>query len=91
MFSCISHDLKTPLNSVNAVTESLLGKHWEDKEEVELLQIQRAGCEYIRCLIDDIIHFAKIEISHGELDSEEFDLTQDLLQEIETLFKPLVI
>ncbi|MCI0399745.1 MAG: PAS domain-containing sensor histidine kinase [Gammaproteobacteria bacterium] len=87
----ISHEFRTPLNSVIGITEMLIedAKDQENKTLVEpLTRVHRAG-QHLLSLINDFLDISKIEAGIIELQIENFDITE-LINEVVTTVKPML-
>ena len=84
----VSHDLRTPLATLQGYIETLLIKQdtLTEKERRNYLEIAIAHCERLNKLVGELLELAKLD-SHGvEVHSEPFnlgELVQDLLQKFE--------
>lgn len=84
----VSHELKTPLTSIQGYTETL--KSMIEKDPVrarEFLNRIEENSKRLSNLINDILDLSKIESPEIELDLSDFDLI-DILREIEKDFAP---
>ena len=61
MVASLSHDLKTPLTSIQAYTESLLAGRLTESEKREYLQIIGAKSDYMKQLLDDLMMFTLLQ------------------------------
>lgn len=89
MFACISHDLRTPLASVQGYLETLLLKYdclpdAERKRYAEVA-VQQAG--RLGALVNALFDLAKLESRHTRLNLERFSVT-DLAQDVVQKFEP---
>ena len=73
----VSHEIRTPMNGIIGMTDLLLASATkrENRESLELIQ---SSAESLLSLINDILDFSKIEAGKVELESERFDLRNDL-------------
>lgn len=86
LFAAISHDLRTPLASMQAVIEALQdGLATEPERYVESLE---ADLDALSRLVDDIFLLARLESGDIELEPEVVDLTEIVDEAIE-VFRPL--
>jgi signal transduction histidine kinase len=87
----MSHELRTPLNAIIGYSEML---HDESADLgytdflPDLERIQTAGT-HLRDMISDILDISKIEAGHVTLYLEDFDVNQELIQDVITTTKPL--
>ncbi len=91
-FANVSHELKTPLNSIIILSKLLKDKTLqndrnEDNEKIKV--INKAANELLRT-IDDILDLARVESGKVELDENLFTINQ-LVDKVETIYKPLVL
>lgn len=83
----VSHELKTPLTSINGFVETLLEGALEDKENSRhFLKIIQEHARRLNSLINDLLDLAAIESKEIQLEAEEFKL-KDLADEILSGFK----
>lgn len=84
----ISHELKTPLNSIIGLTELIISKsEVDDKDKERLKVIQRSGKRLID-LINNLLDYSQIESGKFKLEYSEFqldDFVNDIIYEIEPL------
>ncbi|MGZ8158961.1 MAG: PAS domain S-box protein [Methylobacter sp.] len=70
----MSHELRTPLNGILGYAQIMLGENQlNERYSVMLGVIQQSG-EYLLCLINDILDFAKIEAGKQELSLGDISL-----------------
>ena len=84
----ISHEIRTPLNGVVGITNLLEGE-LETSENKKRIEYMKASSQILLQLVNDILDFSKIEKGKVVLENNPESL-QDLLLDIEDLFKPLV-
>lgn len=86
LFAAVSHDLRTPLASMQAVIEALQdGLATEPERYVESLE---ADVDALSRLVDDIFLLARLESGDIELKPEAVDLTE-IVDEAMEVFRPL--
>lgn len=88
MFACISHDLRTPLASVQGYLETLLLKYdcLPDAERKRYAEIAAQQAERLGALVNALFDLAKLESRQAKLNLERFsvaDLAQDVIQKFE--------
>lgn len=71
--SQISHDLRTPLNTIQGFTQILLLEDKDEKKKIKLQRILRAS-HHLLNLIDEIIDFTAIETGNLNLKLEQIQL-----------------
>ena len=84
----VSHDLRTPLASMQGYIETLLIKNdkLDDATRLEYLQVARKHAVRLGTLIQDLFELAKLDSSRLTPEFESFSLTeliQDVVQEFE--------
>jgi len=88
----ISHDLRTPLNSIISTTEVLGGKFFgelNEKQQDYILDIKAAGLKLLG-MINEILDMAKIESHTIKLNLSEFKLS-DTIFEVCNIIEPLAV
>ena len=85
----ISHELRTPMNSILGLTELILEESSLSPKNTQRLQVVLTSGKRLLGLINDILDLSKIEAGKMEIQPEEVSLDSFLL-EIETIVKPLV-
>ncbi|CAI2376732.1 unnamed protein product [Moneuplotes crassus] len=83
MLSNVSHEFRTPLNSIVASLE-LMRMH-DYGEHNRLVRIASSSCSILTMLVEDILDHAKIESGVFQINNEIFTMTQ-CLQEIQEVF-----
>jgi PAS domain S-box-containing protein len=86
----MSHDLRTPLNSIIGFSDILLEEMFGSLNEKQKSYINNisTGGKHLLNLINDILDLSKIEAGKMELDCEPFCLSQ-AIDEIKTTIEPL--
>ncbi len=75
-FSSMSHDMRTPLNTILGLAE-LAGQHLDDPGRTgESLEKIRSAGQYLLGLINDILDMSRMEQGKLTLDNRQFDLRQ---------------
>lgn len=86
----ISHDFRTPLNSIMGFTDIALN-HLEDDEKVEFcLNKIMMSSEHLLGLINEVLDVSRIESGSMVLDEESLDL-RELLDEVQSVFQAQAI
>ncbi len=85
----ISHELRTPMNSILGLTELILEESSLSPKNTERLHVVLTSGKRLLGLINDILDLSKIEAGKMEKHLEEVVL-DSFLFEIETIVKPLV-
>lgn len=74
MIASLSHDLKTPLTSVQAYAEALtVEKELGETERMEYLQIMMTKTHYIKQMIEDITDFTLLQSNSYQMNRIEVD------------------
>lgn len=68
MIASLSHDLKTPLTSIQAYTESLLAGKLTKGEQHEYLEVIHSKSDYMKQLLDDLMMFTLLQSPTYELE-----------------------
>jgi len=85
-FAIVSHDVKTPLNSVNGFA-SLLEDTELDGKQKEFVSVIKSSCAHLLVLINDILDLTRIE--HGAMDLHFQELSpRDLISDCVNTFIP---
>jgi GAF domain-containing protein len=86
----VSHELKTPLNSIIVLSELMQNQNSikSPEEQVELLQIIHSSGEELLAHINNILDMAKMEFANNETSLEIIEL-RSLIDEMMLLFKPI--
>jgi signal transduction histidine kinase len=87
--AAMSHDLRTPLNAIGGYAQLLeLGVHGPVTDaQLEALARVRRAQEHLLTLINDILHFARIEAGKLSLEIAEVDV-QALVAELHAFIEP---
>ncbi len=73
MMASFSHDIKTPLTSLQTYAEALQGEGLTEQERKEYLQILAGKSNHLKGLIEDLTTFAKFQSSSYEMERPEVD------------------
>ena len=88
--SCMSHELKTPLNSMLALSDILLDRldgELNSEQEKQVRMIQTGG-RHLNELVSNLLDLSRIEAGELELHYKEFDLEEALRSTMATM-KPI--
>lgn len=85
--SNMSHDIRTPMNSIMGFTELLEANANDPKKVHEYIAKISASSRHLLNLINDVLDMSKIESGKTELNVEEFAFA-DLLEEVYTIVAP---
>lgn len=86
--SNVSHEIRTPINSVLGMNEMILRECKEDNIREYALNIASSG-ETLLQLINDVLDLSKIESGKLEVIPKEYNLA-DIIYELESIIQPLV-
>lgn len=88
--SNLSHDIRTPLTSINGFINGILdGTIHKDKEK-KYLRIVAEESERLKRLTNDILDLSKIEGGELELNITNFNISETLLNEIDKFEKSII-
>lgn len=86
----VSHDLRTPLNSITGFS-NLLAKEMAgplNEQQRTYVRYVRDGSRHLSILINDILDLSKVEMGQIDLNAEVFPLA-DIVPEVITMIQPL--
>lgn len=87
-FSCMSHDMRTPLNAILGFSEIALANINNTEKVKDYLQNISVSGKQMLTLVNDILEISKIEAGKNKLDYKKIDL-MDKLKETINIFKLL--
>ncbi|HEX6002945.1 MAG TPA: histidine kinase dimerization/phospho-acceptor domain-containing protein, partial [Burkholderiales bacterium] len=90
--SNMSHEFRTPLNSIRALTGLLLERRdgpLNEEQQTQLQFVQKAADD-LRGLIDDLLDLAKIEAGKTDVHPAEFSVP-NLFSALRGMLKPLLV
>lgn len=76
-FASISHEIRTPINGVLAMSDLLL-KTPLNAEQIDFVQTLKLTSNHLLKIINDLLDFSKIESAQIRLEMREFDLNECL-------------
>ena len=79
LMATVSHDIKTPLQSVMGYSEQLLKRENQFENREQLLKIKSAS-HYIQQLVSDLLDYVRMEKGKVQVSFQDFDLNE-LLEE----------
>ena len=79
LISTVSHDLKTPLNTITGYSELFQNSELSEKQKYYLQQITSSSY-FISHLVDDLLDYSKLEAGKLPLDSLPFSLNNIILE-----------
>ncbi|MCK0161465.1 ATP-binding protein [Allomuricauda sp. F6463D] len=87
LISTVSHDLRTPLNTISGYSDLIEQSGLNTKQQNHLNKI-KSSSEYVQKLVNDLLDYSKLEAGKIKLDKVPFELTQ-LLEEITVDFEEI--
>ncbi len=88
LISTVSHDLRTPLNTITGYTELIENTPITDKQARYLKNVKSAS-EYVGNLVSDLLDFSKLEAGKLNIESVPFvvsTLIQETAENVEALY-----
>ncbi|TMO53896.1 sensor histidine kinase [Pseudoalteromonas phenolica] len=70
----LSHDLRTPLASLQGYLELIEKQHAKPEQQMHYLQVALKNCTQLKSLIDQIFELAHLESGHANVQFEVFNL-----------------
>ncbi|MGM0445436.1 MAG: HAMP domain-containing sensor histidine kinase [Bacillota bacterium] len=87
LIASISHDLKTPITSIQGYVEGLIdGVYKDEKTYNKYLTIIKDKSIRLNHLIDDLFYFSKLELDKLEVNKKEYN-SKEIFEEILTSYK----
>ncbi len=83
----MSHEVRTPMNGVLGMTELLLNTPLNGRQQHLANSIQNSG-QLLLDVINDVLDFSKLNAGKLELERIDFDLRDELEQQIEMFAEP---
>jgi signal transduction histidine kinase/PAS domain-containing protein len=92
LLTVISHDLRTPLNSIIGYAELLIMGVPEPLSEStrERVERMRAGAQHLLHLINQLLALSRLDAGREEVRAEELDVA-DLVREVAVVVEPLAL
>jgi len=84
LISTVSHDLKTPLNTINGFTE-LMENTALSKKQLGYLKNVRSASGYVDNLVNDLLDFSKLEAGKITIEYIPFVLSELLIETAENI------
>ncbi|MDN3722830.1 ATP-binding protein [Aequorivita sp. SDUM287046] len=79
LISTVSHDLKTPLNTISGYSELFENSSLSEKQKYYLAQITSSS-HFISHLVDDLLDFSKLEAGKLSIESIPFSLENIIVE-----------
>lgn len=77
LISMVSHDLRTPLNTISGFSE-LLHKSAKDTKSYNYIDHIKSASDYMYQLVDDLLEFSKLENGSINIESVPFNLEKHI-------------
>ncbi len=78
----LSHDLKNPLTPLTTLLP-IIKKNIKDEKTVELVDVAIRNTKYIKNLVKNTLHLARLNSPNTELNYEEFNLLDEITEIVE--------
>jgi signal transduction histidine kinase/ligand-binding sensor domain-containing protein/DNA-binding response OmpR family regulator len=75
-FTCIAHEIRTPITLINGPLESILEMHIENPEVNKNLQIMEKNTSELLTLINQLLDFKKVDANKFNLTFKMIDMTE---------------
>lgn len=85
--SNMSHDIRTPMNSIIGMTALAKSKIYNKEKVMECLEKISSSSKYLLSLINEVLDMSKIEGGKTTLSEEEFNLS-DLIDNVLVMLRP---
>jgi len=78
LISNVSHDLRTPVSSIQGYAETLILKqsHIAPEEQLKYLEIIYSSCERLKKLVGDLFELSKLQTNQVKLNPEPFAVAE---------------
>ncbi len=88
LISNVSHDLRTPIASIQGYAETLLIKkdNIDSKEQIKYLEIIYSSCERLKKLVGELFELSKLQTNQVKLNPEPFSIAE-LVSDIANKFR----
>ncbi|WP_297436724.1 cell wall metabolism sensor histidine kinase WalK [uncultured Clostridium sp.] len=87
----ISHDLKTPITSINGYVDLIIDGEISDKEKLsKYLDVISSNCNYMNKLIDDLFLFSKLDMQKVDFEFTDINISnyiEDIMGEFKFTFE----
>lgn len=67
----VSHEIRTPINTICGMSDTILREHIPEQMREEVFSIQNAG-QNLLSVVSDILDFSELQADHVELEEEEY-------------------
>lgn len=88
LFSIIAHDLRTPFNSMLGILASDTLEQLSLEELKEVLRTNENSFLQLKNLLDNLLHWAHMQMRKVEISPEAFDLNR-MVQELVSVYRPV--
>jgi signal transduction histidine kinase len=90
LISNVSHDLRTPVASIQGFAETLILKHdkIDSTEQLKYLEIIYASCERLKKLVSELFELSKLQTNQIKLNREPFSIAE-LISDIANKYRIL--
>lgn len=87
LISTVSHDLRTPLNTIRGYSD-LIGQSGLDPKQLNYLKKIKSSSTYVENLVNDLLDYSKLEAGKIQLEKVPFTLSQ-LIEETAVDFEEI--